>query len=91
MNQIFDDVQNTLRAAHDKIDKNDKMDNPDMQKPDSLAEPIKTKDEEVSYEQLKEINDAMLSYPSDFNVLKKLNKVLEKRREPFEKEDGLVD
>lgn len=31
MNQIFDDVQNTLRAAHDKIDKNDKMDNPDMQ------------------------------------------------------------
>ena len=91
MNQIFDDVQNTLRAAHDKIDKNDKMDNPDMQKPDILAEPIQTKDEEVSYEQLKEINDAMLSYPSDFNVLKKLNKVLEKRREPFESEDGLVD
>lgn len=33
----------------------------------------------------------MLTYPEGFNVLKKLNKVLEKRKEPFEKEDGLVD
>ncbi|WP_204190709.1 MULTISPECIES: 2-oxoglutarate dehydrogenase E1 component [unclassified Staphylococcus] len=91
MNQIFDEVQKELRAAHDEIDKNDKMDNPDMQKPDSLAEPLQSVDVNVSYEQLKEINDAMLSYPSNFNVLKKLNKVLEKRREPFESEDGLVD
>lgn len=91
MNQIFDEVQKELRAAHDEIDKNDKMDNPDMQKPDSLAEPLQSVDVDVSYEQLKEINDAMLSYPSNFNVLKKLNKVLEKRREPFESEDGLVD
>ena len=33
----------------------------------------------------------MLTYPEDFHVLKKLNKVLEKRREPFESENGLVD
>ncbi|SCT05929.1 2-oxoglutarate dehydrogenase E1 component [Staphylococcus caeli] len=91
MNDIIDGVQKTLRAAHDKIDKNDKMDNPDMQKPDSLAEPIQGTDTEISFEQLKEINDAMLTYPSDFNVLKKLNKVLEKRKEPFESEEGLVD
>ncbi|AWI44558.1 2-oxoglutarate dehydrogenase E1 component [Staphylococcus nepalensis] len=91
MNNIFDEVQKELRAAHDKIDKNDKMDNPDMQKPDSLAEPLESVGIDISYEQLKEINDAMLSYPSNFNVLKKLNKVLEKRREPFENEDGLVD
>ena len=25
-----------MRAAHDKIDKSDKMDNPDMEKPESL-------------------------------------------------------
>ncbi|MCG7339621.1 2-oxoglutarate dehydrogenase E1 component [Staphylococcus sp. ACRSN] len=91
MNQIIDGVQKTLRAAHDKIDKNDKMDNPDMQKPESLAEPIQTKNDDVSLEKLKEINDAMLTYPSGFNVLKKLSKVLEKRQEPFESEDGLVD
>ncbi|MDN6698918.1 MAG: 2-oxoglutarate dehydrogenase E1 component, partial [Staphylococcus equorum] len=85
------EVQKSLRAAHDKIDKNDKMDNPNMQKPDDLAEPIQSQDTELSFEHLKEINDAMLTYPSNFNVLKKLNKVLDKRREPFEKEDGLVD
>ncbi|MEB8146942.1 2-oxoglutarate dehydrogenase E1 component [Staphylococcus xylosus] len=91
MNNIIDEVQKTLRAAHDKIDKNDKMDNPEMQRPESLAEPIQNDDSELSFEQLKEINDAMLTYPSNFNVLKKLNKVLEKRKEPFESEDGLVD
>ncbi|MEB5783682.1 2-oxoglutarate dehydrogenase E1 component [Staphylococcus pseudoxylosus] len=91
MNHIIDEVQKTLRAAHDKIDKNDKMDNPEMQRPESLAEPIQNDDSELSFEQLKEINDAMLTYPSNFHVLKKLNKVLEKRKEPFESEDGLVD
>ncbi|WP_432755932.1 2-oxoglutarate dehydrogenase E1 component [Staphylococcus pseudoxylosus] len=91
MNHIIDEVQKTLRAAHDKIDKNDKMDNPEMQRPESLAEPIQNDDSELSFEQLKEINNAMLTYPSNFNVLKKLNKVLEKRKEPFESEDGLVD
>ena len=91
MNEILDQVQKTLRAAHDKIDKNDKMDNPEMQKPDTLAEPLQPIDSDVSFDHLKEINDAMLSYPEGFNILKKLNKVLEKRREPFESEDGLVD
>lgn len=91
MNHIIDEVQKTLRAAHDKIDKNDKIDNPEMQRPESLAEPIQNDDSELSFEQLKEINDAMFTYPSNFNVLKKLNKVLEKRKEPFESEDGLVD
>ncbi|RZH87808.1 hypothetical protein, partial [Staphylococcus aureus] len=32
-----------------------------------------------------------LTYPDVFNILKKLNNVLEKRHEPFNKEDGLVD
>ncbi len=40
---------------------------------------------------MKEINDALLTYPDGFNILKKLNKVLEKDHEPFNKEDGLVD
>ena len=61
MNNIFDEVQKTLRAAHDKIDKNDKMDNPDMQKPESLQQP--QGDRQFTFEQLQEINDAMLSYP----------------------------
>ena len=31
MNQVIDSVQKEMRAAHDKIDKSDKMDNPDME------------------------------------------------------------
>ncbi|KYH14518.1 2-oxoglutarate dehydrogenase E1 component [Staphylococcus kloosii] len=91
MNSIMDEVQKTLRSAHDKIDKSDKMDNPDMQRPESLENPLQGDDKEFSFDHLKEINDAMLNYPSGFNVMKKLNKVLEKRREPFESEEGLVD
>ena len=45
---------------------------------------------EFSFEHLKEINDAMLNYPEDFHVFRKLNKVLE-NVEPFENENGLVD
>ena len=77
--------------AQDKIDKSDKMDNPDMERPESLQEPLQSDDKDFSVDHLKEINDAMLTYPEDFHVLKKLNKVLEKRREPFESENGLVD
>ncbi|MBI5972472.1 2-oxoglutarate dehydrogenase E1 component [Staphylococcus caledonicus] len=91
MDEIMDNVQKEMRAAQDKIDKTDKMDNPDMEKPESLELPLQSDDTDFSFEHLKEINDAMLTYPEDFHVLKKLNKVLEKRREPFEKEDGLVD
>ncbi|MEJ7525634.1 hypothetical protein WL578_12665, partial [Staphylococcus epidermidis] len=68
-----------------------KMDNPDMEKPESLQLPLQSDEKDFTFDHLKEINDAMLTYPEDFHVLKKLNKVLEKRREPFEKDGGLVD
>ena len=59
-----------------------------MEKPESLQLPLQSDTKDFSFDHLKEINDAMLDYPKDFHVLKKLNKVLEKRREPFEKEGG---
>ena len=59
-------------------------------RPSALQAPLESKTASFSVEKLKEINDAMLSYPEGFHILK-LNKVLEKRREPFEKEEGLVD
>lgn len=91
MEQTLDDVQKELRNSHDKIDKNDKTTTKDMSKPESVEEPLQPDKNNVSYDDLKTINDALLTYPTGFKVLKKLNKVLEKRREPFEKEDGLVD
>ncbi|MEB7438359.1 2-oxoglutarate dehydrogenase E1 component [Mammaliicoccus sciuri] len=90
MNGIFDDVTKRLRAAHDKIDKDAEMDNPEMTLPDNISEGQDYELANATYEELKAINDAMFDYPEDFTVFKKLNKVLDRRREPFEK-DGLVD
>lgn len=91
MHSFIEQVQKELRQAHDKINKADKMDNPDMEKPAELALPLQADEQSFTFDHLKEINDALLTYPDGFNILKKLNKVLEKRHEPFNKEDGLVD
>ncbi|MBH9580011.1 2-oxoglutarate dehydrogenase E1 component [Staphylococcus felis] len=91
MENIIENVQKEMRKAHDRIDKNDKMDNTDMDIPEEISEPISSNDSELSFERLKKINDAMLTYPDQFNVLKKLNRILEQRRNPFDDEKGLVD
>lgn len=91
MSEMIDSVQKEMRTAQDKIDKSDKMNSTAMNKPESLQLPLQSDEKEFSFEHLKEINDAMLNYPEDFHVFRKLNKVLEKRREPFENENGLVD
>ncbi len=62
-----------------------------MEKPAELALPLQADEQSFTFDHLKEINDALLTYPDGLNILKKLNKVLEKRHEPFNKEDGLVD
>ena len=42
-----------MRAAQDKIDKSDKMDNPDMERPESLQEPLQSDDKDFSVDHLK--------------------------------------
>ena len=90
MSEMIDSVQKEMRTAQDKIDKSDKMNSTAMNKPESLQLPLQSDEKEFSFEHLKEINDAMLNYPEDFHVFRKLNKVLE-NVEPFENENGLVD
>lgn len=46
------------------------MNNPDMEKPESLQLPLQSDTKDFSFDHLKEINDAMLDYPKDFHVLK---------------------
>ncbi|MDR5602421.1 2-oxoglutarate dehydrogenase E1 component [Staphylococcus coagulans] len=91
MDEVIEGVQKEMRQAHDKIDKKDTNNNTDMAMPESITKPLANNDSELSLERLKEINEAMLNYPETFNVFKKLNRILEQRREPFEKEGGLVD
>ena len=91
MDEVISNVQKEMRQAHDSIDKNDKNDNTEMEIPEGISKPLQSNESELSLERLKEINEAMLNYPEGFNVFKKLNRILEQRRSPFESEDGLVD
>ena len=56
-----------------------------MTMPDKISQGQDYEITNASYDDLKAINDAMFDYPEDFTVFKKLNKVLDRRREPFEK------
>lgn len=91
MNTVISNVQKEMREAHDAIDKNDKNNNTDMNIPEGISKPLESNESALSFERLKEINDAMLTYPEGFNVFKKLNRILEQRRNAFDNEEGLVD
>jgi 2-oxoglutarate dehydrogenase E1 component len=58
MHSFIEQVQKELRQAHDKINKADKMDNPDMEKPAELALPLQADEQSFTFDHLKEINDA---------------------------------
>ena len=68
MEDVMDKVQKKCVLLKTKL-KTDKMDNPDMERPESLQEPLQSDDKDFSVDHLKEIND-MLTYPEDFHVLK---------------------
>ena len=52
MHSFIEQVQKELRQAHDKIDKADKMDNPDMEKPAELALPLQSDEQSFTFDHL---------------------------------------
>ncbi|UBH07571.1 2-oxoglutarate dehydrogenase E1 component [Macrococcus armenti] len=90
MNAIFEEVNEKLRQAHDKIDKSTVNTDSDMRMPQTVATGYDKIDTGVSLERLKTLNDNMLTTPEGFTVFNKLQKILERRNDPFTK-DGLVD
>lgn len=90
MNAIFEDVASRLRSAHDAIDKSSVNNDSEMQMPEAVEAGYEKIDTGVALEQLKQLNEDMLSTPEEFTVFNKLQKILERRNDPFTK-DGLVD
>lgn len=89
---IIKNVAKEMRAAHDKIDKNDTVVKDEIETPDTVLEGHDNEvDSDITEERLKTINDALFDYPEGFTVFKKLGQVLERRKKPFEKEDDLID
>ncbi len=90
--EIIQSVFDEMRAAHDAIDKNDTNIDGDLKAPDSVMEGQDSNSEDnISRERLQKINDALLDYPENFTVFKKLSKVLDRRKKPFEDDKELVD
>ncbi|CAM3275964.1 2-oxoglutarate dehydrogenase E1 component [Macrococcoides canis] len=90
MNAIFEDVASRLRSAHDAIDKSSVNNDSDMKMPEAVEAGYEKIETGVAFEQLKQLNEDILSTPEGFNVFNKLQKILERRNDPFTKE-GLVD
>ncbi|WP_428417803.1 2-oxoglutarate dehydrogenase E1 component [Phocicoccus schoeneichii] len=91
-NETIDSVEKTLRSSHDLIDKNDTIISDRIDLPEFTKAPqLNTTEVDITEDRLKKINDALLTYPDSFKVFKRLEKVLERRRLPFENEDGRVD
>ncbi|ATD30352.1 2-oxoglutarate dehydrogenase E1 component [Macrococcus sp. IME1552] len=90
MNAIFDGVTAEIRAAHDKIDKSTKNNDSEMLAPVEVTEGYESVETGISFDRLKKLNEEMLSTPETFTVFNKLQKILERRNDPFTK-DGLID
>ncbi|TDL95584.1 2-oxoglutarate dehydrogenase E1 component [Macrococcus brunensis] len=90
MNQIFKNVEEELRSAHDSIDKNEKETDAEMAMPEVVAAGQGDVETGVDLAVLEQLNQDMLTYPEGFTPFSKLTKILERRQDPFTK-DGLVD
>ncbi|MCE4957010.1 2-oxoglutarate dehydrogenase E1 component [Macrococcoides caseolyticum] len=90
MNAIFEQVTNEMRLAHEKIDKSTMNTDSDMLAPSEVTEGYDRVETGVPFERLKQINEEMLSTPEGFKVFNKLQKILDRRNDPFTK-DGLID
>ena len=90
--KIIDDVEKEIRSAHDKIDKKDTIVSGEIEHPDFIFEKQKNEvDESITKERLEKINDELLTYNGEFEVFKKLSKVLERRKLPFEDDSVGID
>lgn len=83
--QLQKDIKDELQAALDHIKevgqgKTSSHEMPEAVK-NGVTEPIETA---VDHERLEKMNEELLAFPEDFNVFRKLVKILNRRRDPFE-------
>ncbi|QQE78856.1 2-oxoglutarate dehydrogenase E1 component [Alicyclobacillus sp. SO9] len=83
---MAEQVQKKLQEAHQKVKREE-----ESQEEEEFGEIIEEQAPKtgVSLEVLKEINEALLTRPSDFTVYNKLQRVLERRRKAFD--DDKID
>ncbi|WP_019241808.1 MULTISPECIES: 2-oxoglutarate dehydrogenase E1 component [Bacillus] len=90
LDEIDNAVQAKLKAAHDKIADNKKDALFSMMLPETVENGIPKMDTSVSLDRLKSINSELLQWPEGFNVFKKLEKILTRRKNAVE-ENGKIE
>lgn len=88
--EIDKKVQSALQAAYDKVPRGEG--NPDivMNPPENVARKLPKMDTSVEADELATINQELITWPEDFKVFNRLQKIL-KRRENVIKENGKID
>lgn len=90
--EIIDNVEKEIRSAHDKIDKNDTIVSGEIEHPEFVFGKQKNEaDETITKERLEKITEELLTYNGDFEVFKRLSKVLERRKLAFEDDSAGID
>ncbi|TDM13265.1 2-oxoglutarate dehydrogenase E1 component [Macrococcus lamae] len=90
MNEIFRQTEETIRTAHNAIDKNEKVLDAEMAMPEAVKMGQDNIDTSVALDRLTKLNEEMQQYPEGFTLFNKLSKILERRNDPFTK-NGLID
>jgi len=88
--ELFQERMGDLQKVNHELDAEEALDEPVPPRPPSgAAQKVKTA---VSLKQLRELNQALLEFPEDFNLNSKLGKSIERRRKLLEeKENAKVD
>ncbi|MEI5908864.1 2-oxoglutarate dehydrogenase E1 component [Bacillus spongiae] len=78
------EIRETLQSAFDKVPK--KEDDPDivMNPPEIVSNGLSNVDTSIDTIELKQINEKLLTWPANIKVFKKLERILNRRKEPFE-------
>lgn len=85
-----DDVRNLdeqtfgiMQEAYDRVKETSGKDTPDNSTPEEIMAGYPGSDTGVAEDRLRKMNEELLEWPQDFNVFKKLSRILKRREEPF--------
>ncbi|KIL45487.1 2-oxoglutarate dehydrogenase E1 component [Jeotgalibacillus soli] len=88
--ELRESFQQRLQKAYDTVPKADKDPDTLMNPPQKVIVPLTDISTSVGIDRLRKMNEDLLTWPDGFNVFKKLEKILQRRQEPFTK-DGKLD
>ncbi|MDP5275112.1 2-oxoglutarate dehydrogenase E1 component [Chengkuizengella axinellae] len=90
LDHIAEKVLDRLKEAYEKVSSNDEEVNNEAVLPEVIEKGLPEMDTAVPFVHLQQMNEQLLSWPSQFNIFRKLKKILDRRREAFD-DQGKVD